>query len=124
MLPTVLQLYDQRVSLNEFESVLRRSKKPIDLLTLSACQTAAGDSRATLGLAGVALRAGVQSTLASLWFVNDADTVPLIQNFYKQIQKPGVNKAEALRLSQLKIISDANGHPAIWSPFVLVGNWQ
>lgn len=121
---TFLQLYDQRVSLNEFEAVLRRSKKPIDLLTLSACQTAAGDSRATLGLAGVALRAGVQSTLASLWFVNDADTVPLIQNFYKQIQKPGVNKAEALRQAQLKIISDANGHPAIWSPFVLVGNWQ
>lgn len=121
---TFLQLYDQRVSLDEFESVLRRSKKPIDLLTLSACQTAAGDSRATLGLAGVALRAGVQSTLATLWFVNDADTVPLIQNFYKQIQKPGVNKAEALRQAQLKIIGDANGHPAIWSPFVLVGNWQ
>ncbi|BAZ16875.1 TPR repeat-containing protein [Calothrix sp. NIES-4071] len=121
---TFLQLYDQRVSLNEFEAVLRRSKKPIDLLTLSACQTAAGDSRATLGLAGVALRAGVQSTLATLWFVNDADTVPLIQNFYKQIQKPGVNKAEALRTAQLKIINDANGHPAIWSPFVLVGNWQ
>jgi CHAT domain-containing protein len=121
---TFLQLYDQRVSLNEFESVLRRSKKPIDLLTLSACQTAAGDSRATLGLAGVALRAGVQSTLATLWFVNDADTVPLIKNFYKQIQQPGVKKAEALRQAQLKIIADPNGHPAIWSPFVLVGNWQ
>lgn len=121
---TFLQLFDQRLSLNEFESVLRRSKKPIELLTLSACQTAAGDSRATLGLAGVALRAGVQTTLATLWFVNDADTVPLIQDFYKQIQQPGINKAEALRQAQLKIIADPNGHPAIWSPFVLVGNWQ
>lgn len=121
---TFLQLYDQKVSLNEFEAVLRRSKQPIDLLTLSACQTAAGDSRATLGLAGVALRAGVQSTLASLWFVNDADTVPLIKNFYTQMQQPGTSKAEALRQAQLKVIADVNGHPAIWSPFVLVGNWQ
>lgn len=121
---TFLQLYDKRVSLNEFESVLRRSKKPIELLTLSACQTAAGDSRATLGIAGVALRSGVQSTLASLWFVNDADTVPLIQSFYTQIQQSDISKAEALRQAQLKIIADVNGHPAIWSPFVLVGNWQ
>ncbi|MBW4512807.1 MAG: CHAT domain-containing protein [Scytonematopsis contorta HA4267-MV1] len=121
---TFLQLYDQRVALPEFESVLRRSKEPIELLALSACQTASGDSRATLGLAGVALRAGVKSTLATLWFVNDADTVPLIKNFYTEMQQKGITKAEALRQAQLKVIADANGHPAIWSPFVLVGNWQ
>ncbi|MCV3215754.1 CHAT domain-containing protein, partial [Plectonema radiosum NIES-515] len=121
---TFLQLFDRRVSLNEFESILLHSKKPIELLTLSACQTAVGDSRATLGIAGVALRAGVQSTLATLWFVNDADTVPLIQDFYTQMQQPNLTKAEALRQAQLKIIADPNGHPAIWSPFVLVGNWQ
>ncbi len=121
---TFLQLFDRRLSLDEFESVLRHSKQQIELLTLSACQTAAGDSRSTLGIAGVALRSGVQSTLASLWFVNDADTVPLIQDFYTQIRQPGVSKAEALRQAQLKIIADPNGHPAIWSPFVLVGNWQ
>ena len=121
---TFLQLFDQRLSLDEFETVLRHSKQQIELLTLSACQTAAGDSRSTLGIAGVALRSGVQSTLASLWFVNDADTVPLIQDFYTQIRQPGVTKAEALRQAQLKIIADSNGHPAIWSPFVLVGNWQ
>jgi CHAT domain-containing protein len=121
---TFLQLFDQRLSLDELEKVLRHSKQQIELLTLSACQTAAGDSRSTLGIAGVALRSGVQSTLASLWFVNDADTVPLIQDFYTQIRQPGVSKAEALRQAQLKIITDPNGHPAIWSPFVLVGNWQ
>ncbi len=120
---TFLQVFDRRVSLNELEAVLRQSKQPIELLTLSACQTAAGDNRSTLGIAGMALRAGVQSTLASLWFVNDADTVPLIENFYTQRQA-GLTKAEALRQAQLKVIADANGHPAIWSPFVLVGNWQ
>ena len=121
---TFLQVFDRRVSLTEMEEVLRQSKQPIELLTLSACQTAAGDNRSTLGIAGVALRAGVQSTLASLWFVNDADTVPLIENFYTQMQQPGLTKAEALRQAQLKVIADPNGHPAIWSPFVLVGNWQ
>ena len=121
---TFLQLFDRRVALNDFETILRQSKQPIDLLTLSACQTAAGDERSTLGIAGVALRAGVKSTLASLWFVNDADTVPLIENFYTKMQQPGITKAEALRQAQLKAIADPNGHPAIWSPFVLVGNWQ
>lgn len=121
---TFLQLIDRRLSLPEFEEVLHQSKEAIDLLTLSACQTAAGDSRATLGIAGVALRAGVKSSLASLWFVNDADTVPLMKDFYGNMQKPEITKAEALRQAQLKVIADPNGHPAIWSPFVLVGNWQ
>ena len=121
---TFLQLFDRRVSLNEFETILRQSKQPINLLTLSACQTAAGDERSTLGIAGVALRAGVKSTLASLWFVNDADTVPLIEDFYTKLRQSGITKAEALRQAQLKAIADPNGHPAIWSPFVLVGNWQ
>ena len=121
---TFLQVFDRRVSLNEFEEVLRQSKHPIELLTLSACQTAAGNDRSTLGIAGVALRAGVRTTFASLWFVNDADTLPLIENFYKLLQQPGITKAEALRQAQIKLIKDPNGHPAIWSPFILVGNWQ
>lgn len=121
---TFLQMFDRRISLNEFEEVLRQSKNPIELLTLSACQTAAGNDRSTLGIAGVALRSGVQTTFASLWFVNDADTLPLIENFYKLLQQPGITKAEALRQAQMKLIANPNGHPAIWSPFVLVGNWQ
>jgi len=121
---TFLQLFNQRISLNEFEGVLRKSKQEIELLTLSACQTATGDSRAILGLAGVALRSGVQSILASLWFINDADTVTLMKDFYTQLHQSGLTKAEALRQAQLKIIADPNGHPAIWSPFVLVGNWE
>ena len=70
---TFLQAMDRRISLREFEDVLLASKEPVDLLTLSACQTAAGDNRATLGIAGLAARTGVKNILASLWFVNDAD---------------------------------------------------
>jgi CHAT domain-containing protein len=50
------------------------SKKAIELLVLSACETAVGDERAALGLAGVAVKAGARSTLATLWQVDDEST--------------------------------------------------
>ena len=119
---TFLQAFDRTVSLEQLETILRSSKHAIELLVLSACQTAAGDNRSTLGLAGVALRSGVKSVLATLWSVNDADVVPLIQDFYREWQKPGVTKAEALRRAQLNNINGNSGHPAIWAAFILVGN--
>ena len=67
------------------------------MLVLSACQTAAGDDRAALGLAGIAVKAGARSALASLWFVNDQSTSALITEFYAQLRKtPSVSKAEML----------------------------
>ena len=117
---TFLQAYNHRISLREFEDVLLAIKEPMDLLTLSACQTAAGDNRSTLGIAGLAARTGVKNVLASLWFINDADTVPLIEDFYIQIQKSNMNKANALRSAQMKLISGRNAHPAIWSSFILI----
>ena len=96
----------------------------MELLTLSACQTAAGDNRSALGIAGVAVRAGVKSALASLWFINDESTVPLVEEFYTQLRQSKVTKAEALRRAQIKMIKDRdNSHPAVWSPFILIGNW-
>lgn len=121
---TFLLAYDQRLTLDDIESSLRQGGQNIDLLTLSACQTAAGDDRAALGLAGTAVRAGVKSTLASLWSINDADTVPLIESFYDHLEQPGVSKAEALRMAQLKMIeSPFTRHPALWSSLILIGNW-
>lgn len=86
---------------------------PIELLTFSACQTSAGDDRSTSGLAGLAIRAGARNVLANLWFMNDADTVSLIENFYSQLYQTDLSKAEALRIDQMKMIADPNGHPAI-----------
>lgn len=121
---TYLLTADNRITLDEVESVLRQSKQTVDLLTLSACETAAGDNRSALGIAGVAIRAGVQSSLATLWFINDANTVPLIEEFYTQLRQPGITKAEALRAAQLKMIANPDfNHPAIWSPLILIGNW-
>lgn len=123
---TFLVGYDQRITIEQLDNLLRsrRGRQPVELLTLSACQTAAGDARSALGIAGVAVRAGVESAIATLWYINDQSTVPLIAEFYRQLRQPNLSKAEALRQAQLKMIADENyNHPAVWSPFILIGNW-
>ncbi|HBB33502.1 MAG TPA: hypothetical protein DC064_17285 [Cyanobacteria bacterium UBA9273] len=125
-LGTFVLAYDRPISIEELDTLLRsqRSNSSVKLLTLSACQTAAGDDRSALGMAGVAVRAGVETALATLWYINDEATVPLIEEFYRQLRQPDITRAEALRRAQLKMIADINyNHPAVWSPFILIGNW-
>ncbi|HIK10763.1 MAG TPA: CHAT domain-containing protein [Oscillatoriaceae cyanobacterium M33_DOE_052] len=123
---TFVLTWDGRLNAKELDSLLRGDSQqhPIELLVLSACNTAAGDNRAALGLAGVAVRAGARSTLASLWYVSDEATAALMSAFYRQLAKPGVTKAEALRLAQVEVLQQKQfAHPYFWSAFVLVGNW-
>jgi CHAT domain-containing protein/TPR repeat protein len=124
---TFILTWNDKLKINQLEQLIKGREKnkiaPIELLVLSACQTASGDKRASLGLAGLAVKSGVRSTLASLWSVNDEATAKLIFEFYQQLSK-GVNKAEALRLAQIKLLNIPEyNHPAYWSAFVLVGNW-
>ena len=119
---TFLQAFERQISLTDLENLLSNRQKPLELLTLSACQTAAGNNRSTLGLAGVALRSGVKSTLGTLWFVDDAATVDLMTDFYQYLNQ-GLSKAEALRQAQLNQITAPGSHASIWSSFVLIGNW-
>jgi len=125
---TFVLTWDGRIRANDFNELLRTQegnrKRPIELLVLSACQTAAGDERAALGLAGVAVRAGARSTLASLWYVSDRATSLLMTQFYQELTNRQVTKAEALRHAQTKILQNEQfSHPYYWSAFVLVGNW-
>jgi CHAT domain-containing protein len=111
------------IDLNSLRSMLKQDSSAIDLLVLSACETATGDRRAALGLAGTAIRSGAGSTLASMWSVDDRATAKLMQNFYGSLTQPHrVSKAEALRVAQ-KSIRQQYPHPYYWAPFVLVGNW-
>lgn len=97
--------------------------KPVELLTLSACQTAAGDGRAALGLAGVAVKAGARSALASLWFINDQASSDLVTQFYENLKNP-VSKVEALRQAQIKLLKGPrHRHASYWAPFLMIGNW-
>lgn len=113
-----MQTLDQLIGLFRFR------QEPLELLTLSACQTGIGDDRAALGLAGVALKAGARSALATLWFINDEASATLISEFYRQLRDPALSKAVALQRAQQKLLDDRiYGHPAYWSPFLLMNNW-
>ena len=125
---TFILAWDKKIKVTELEGLLRRRETieatPIELLVLSACQTAKGDKRAALGLAGVAVRSGARSTLATLWSVQDDSTARLIVEFYRQLTNPNISKAEALRRAQVALLKGKYKLPYFWAPFVLVGNWQ
>jgi CHAT domain-containing protein len=97
----------------------------LDLLVLSACETAVGDDAASMGLAGAAVQSGAESALASLWAVNDTGTVALMKGFYGQYRQ-GAGKAEALRNAQLAMIAAGgpSAQPGIWAAFALLGGWR
>ncbi|NEQ26318.1 MAG: CHAT domain-containing protein, partial [Microcoleus sp. SIO2G3] len=126
---TFILTWDQRLDIDNLSSILRSRDEgttdPIELLVLSACQTATGDDRAALGLAGVAVRSGARSTIASLWAINDQATAELMQQVYQALaQEPTVSRAEALRRSQLALLADPDRQsPYYWAAFVLVRNW-
>jgi len=140
-----IQFWDSRLSLSQIPK-LRFDKPAIDMLTLSACQTAVGNN---LGISGLAVESGAKSVLASLWEVSDAGTAPLMISFYKSFPH-AINKAQAMQQAQVSLLSGKvnikNGeitgilglpniklptgageidlsHPFYWSSFILVGNW-
>jgi CHAT domain-containing protein len=110
--------------LEQFVGRLRFREDPLELLTLSACETAVGDDRAALGLAGIAVKAGARSALATLWRVQDEATAVLVAEFYRQLQDPSVSRAVALQRAQVKLLDDPRYQsPFFWSPFLLINNW-
>ncbi len=79
-----------------------------------------------MGLAGVAVRSGALSTVATLWRVNDESTAVLMKNFYQNLEN-GLDKAEALRQAQLQLWETPDKDwrvPAFWSAYIAIGNWQ
>jgi CHAT domain-containing protein len=113
--------------MNRLQSAIGKRQyqdQALELLVLSACETAAGDDRAALGLAGVALRAGARSAVATLWSITDESTAILVSDFYRRLQEENSSKAEALRSAQLTLLRDERyRHPVYWAPFLLIGNW-
>src|SRR5262245_22589423 len=124
---TFLLTFDDKLSLdrlNQMVGVFRFRDDPLELLTLSACDTAAGDDRAALGLAGMAIKAGARSALATLWNINDKASVDLVVDFYRELKDPSVSRAIALQRAQLKMLENPRyEHPGYWSPFLLINNW-
>lgn len=125
---TFIVAWDSPINITQLDNLLQsgisRREKALELLVLSACETASGDQRAALGLAGIAVRAGARSTAATLWAVNDQATAKLMGKFYRGLATGQITKAEALRQAQLTLLKNRwYKHPFYWAPYVLVGNW-
>jgi CHAT domain-containing protein len=128
---TFILTFDSTLSLDMLERLMLPSKfrdQPIELLTLSACQTATGDdgARAALGMAGIAVKAGARSAMATLWFVSDEASSELVGKFYSELRDHSeLSRAEALQRAQLQILdTDRFRHPYYWAPFLMIGNWK
>ncbi|WP_445305498.1 MULTISPECIES: CHAT domain-containing protein [unclassified Microcoleus] len=144
-----IDLWNRSLSLDEFRLAKWYDRRQVELLVLSACETAIGDNTAEMGFAGLAVRSGVKSALASLWKVNDTGTLGLMTEFYRHLRSAPI-KAEALRKAQLamlhKQIVVKNGqlqgteraidlpgnlknlpnsdlsHPHFWAGFTIIGS--
>ena len=91
-----------------------------DLIVLSACQTALGDTDAANGFAGLALKAGVPSAIGTLWSINDQSTTSLMTGFYSELPNSRT-KAQALQTAQVAAIRGSNGSVAMKEPYYWAG---
>ena len=127
----------------------------IDLVVLSACETGLGEVAGGEGLLGVQRAfqvAGAQTTVASLWEVDDVATRWLMERFYRNYWEKEMSKVDALREAQLYLLNhpeelrdilddpaeirgvqrlqrDEEGQPKrlspqFWAAFVLSGDWR
>ncbi|OCQ93933.1 hypothetical protein AMR42_09375 [Limnothrix sp. PR1529] len=128
---TFLLTWEGKLNMEDLDQLLkeRRAKRsePLDLLTLSACQTATGDRYETLGLAGLAVRSGARSLVSSLWNIPADDAANrLFSEFYRG-WLAGLSKARALQQAKLKLLNnqgDLAADPHYWAAFVLIGDWR
>jgi CHAT domain-containing protein len=122
---TFIKTWDSHLNIDQLNNLLRsQNSEPIELLVLSACETLTGDKRAALGIAGVAVKAGTRSTLATLWAINDKGTAVLMNKFYAALKDTTMTKANALRQAQLTLLNDPlYKKPSSWAAYVLLGNW-
>lgn len=129
---TFILAYDRPIDINQLDTILRDrtegTRKKLELLVLSACQTAKDDKRGGLGLAGVAIRAGAENTVASLWNISDGSTSEFMKEFYNALQQQNVSELQALRQAQLKFLTDSKyielkyDRPYHWAAFISIVN--
>jgi len=125
---TYLLAADGKIEVEQLSGLFRNRRatqtKPVELLILSACKTAAGSDRAVFGIAGTTVQAGARSAIAGLWSLADVSSVQFTQTLYQYLGQPGVTRSEALRQAQLALLKDRRyAHPRYWAPYVLVGSW-
>jgi CHAT domain-containing protein len=103
-------------------------RAPVDLVVLSACQTALGKDVRGEGLLGLTrgfMYAGASSVVASLWKVEDEATAELMRHFYANLLQKGMTPAAALREAQNSIRQRPEWRaPYYWAGFTLQGEYR
>ena len=119
--------YDKLLTIDQLQSLLVSGSyraHPIEILSLSACDTAEGNERSPLGISGAAMKARAKSVVGTLWPVEDHAAQETMGDFYRGLKDQHLSKAEALRQAQLQLLHQADtARPVFWAPFVLIGNW-
>ena len=117
-----------RVSIAAINRSYKYSFEGVELLTLSACETALGAESTGMeieGFGALAQNKGAASVMASLWQVSDAAAPEFMQSFYQGIVADNLSKAGALQRAQSVMIqSETFQDPFYWAPFVIMGNWR
>ena len=126
---TYVVAYGEQISAQDLNELIllgsRGGLTPLELVVLSACETAQGDERAVLGLAGLAARTGTRSVLSTLWIAQDTPNTEFMIRFYQALSQPNTSMAESVRQAQLALIYDYGyTTPYIWSNYLLIGNWS
>jgi CHAT domain-containing protein len=151
-----IQFWDGRLTLSKLRKVALSqqwgSNPTVEMLVLSACQTAIGSDQAELGFTGLAVQTGVKTAIGSLWSVSDEGTLGLMSEFYRNLKTAPI-RAAALRDAQLSLLrgqvkvnkgqiqfpdgsqvalppasvqqNEINlSHPYYWAAYTVVGNWN
>jgi CHAT domain-containing protein len=151
-----IQLWNGKLTLSSLRKIALNQKwsttPTLEMLVLSACQTALGSDQAELGFSGLAVQTGVKTALGSLWSVSDEGTLGLMSEFYRNLKTAPI-RAAALRDAQISLlrgqVTVTNGqlqfpdgskvelppaatrqdninliHPYYWAPYTVVGNWN
>ncbi|MFK0733482.1 MAG: CHAT domain-containing protein [Gloeotrichia echinulata HAB0833] len=124
---TFIVAYKERIKAKDLNNLIQVGSKsgatPLELVVLSACETATGDNRAVLGLAGIAVRTGARSVISTLWKAEDAANTEFMIRFYQELLKPGMTKAQAVHKAQIALKNELGYTPHLWANYILIGNW-
>ncbi|MBE7384724.1 MAG: CHAT domain-containing protein [Leptolyngbya sp. SIO1E4] len=125
---TYIVAYNEQIVAQDLNNLIqigsRNGARPLELVVLSACETAQGDDRAVLGLAGLATRTGTRSVLSTLWIAQDTPNTDFMIRFYENLSQSDRSIAESVRQAQLALMNEYGyTTPYIWANYVLVGNW-
>jgi CHAT domain-containing protein len=151
-----IQLWNGKLTLSTLRKIALNQKwsttPTLEMLVLSACQTALGSDQAELGFTGLAVQTGVKTAVGSLWSVSDEGTLGLMSEFYRNLKTAPI-RAAALRDAQISLLKgqvtvtnsqlqfpDGSKlelptaasrpeninltHPYYWAPYTVVGNWN